>query len=451
MKRITSFKATGLNEYIDIDLDFYKDMTLVYGMNGSGKTSALRLMVSVIDGCFNALLSIPYKSAEVTGLASDNSRIKIFTNKSDDSFSINVNIGQKSEHWTTEIPRFFDNEGAKEIEQMFRRSETFDLLERIESPVFLDVNRRFERFPTAKDFRHNNRDLRMRRISMHRRHSLSKNIKSDEALLIALFLVDDAIEKGRFMEARLNDQFREKILLKSFEYASSPPKVSEDLSIELPNALKLDERKPRIMKMLDSIESNKRGKLHRQITQLFDTLYSSEEELKRVVFRSKSKKDLGFSSQAVLNAILIQDRINLLDSIYDTAMEYEHESMGNKKSINQFFELINRFFNPIKKHIEIDNNGDPLVTFKDKIIPYGLLSSGERQILIIMAHLKFNEYLENGGVFIIDEPELSLHVSWQEILIDSMVQANPDIQFIFATHAPSIVAGRTERCRSLGR
>ncbi len=42
-------------------------------------------------------------------------------------------------------------------------------------------------------------------------------------------------------------------------------------------------------------------------------------------------------------------------------------------------------------------------------------------------------------VFIIDEPELSLHLGWQEIFVKTILDASLNTQFILATHSPSIV------------
>ena len=51
----------------------------------------------------------------------------------------------------------------------------------------------------------------------------------------------------------------------------------------------------------------------------------------------------------------------------------------------------------------------------------------------------------------IDEPELSLHIAWQEFFIDALLDASPDTQFIIATHAPAILAKpeRKELCEDL--
>ena len=64
------------------------------------------------------------------------------------------------------------------------------------------------------------------------------------------------------------------------------------------------------------------------------------------------------------------------------------------------------------------------------------LSSGEKQIIVMLAQLIFGTKRQ---VFIIDEPELSLHLGWQEIFIKTLLNASPETQFILATHSPTII------------
>ena len=81
--------------------------------------------------------------------------------------------------------------------------------------------------------------------------------------------------------------------------------------------------------------------------------------------------------------------------------------------------------------------------------PVTSLSSGEAQIFVILTHLAFNPSAQEANVFIIDEPELSLHVQWQELFVESVQSANPNVQYIMATHAPSIILDRTDKCIDL--
>lgn len=38
-----------------------------------------------------------------------------------------------------------------------------------------------------------------------------------------------------------------------------------------------------------------------------------------------------------------------------------------------------------------------------------------------------------------DEPEVSLHVEWQQQLIDLILSLNPNVQIILTTHSPAVV------------
>lgn len=66
-----------------------------------------------------------------------------------------------------------------------------------------------------------------------------------------------------------------------------------------------------------------------------------------------------------------------------------------------------------------------------------MLSSGEKQLLILMSETLLQR--EMPAIFIADEPELSLHVLWQERLVGSLRMLNPNAQIISATHSPDIV------------
>ncbi|MDE0431131.1 MAG: AAA family ATPase [Caldilineaceae bacterium] len=69
------------------------------------------------------------------------------------------------------------------------------------------------------------------------------------------------------------------------------------------------------------------------------------------------------------------------------------------------------------------------------------LSSGEKQML---SFLCYNAFSENTTIFI-DEPELSLHVDWQRLLLPTLLEQATGNQFIFATHSPFIYAKYPEK------
>ncbi|MFE1264915.1 AAA family ATPase [Streptomyces albogriseolus] len=76
------------------------------------------------------------------------------------------------------------------------------------------------------------------------------------------------------------------------------------------------------------------------------------------------------------------------------------------------------------------------ITSEDKEISLERLSSGERQLIRILV-----EALSAGGrPIIIDEPELSMHIDWQQVLIESIQTVDDQAQVITATHSPEIMA-----------
>jgi ABC-type lipoprotein export system ATPase subunit len=68
------------------------------------------------------------------------------------------------------------------------------------------------------------------------------------------------------------------------------------------------------------------------------------------------------------------------------------------------------------------------------------LSSGEYHLMYLMVTALVTR--RRGTVIAIDEPEMSMHISWQRKLVRSLLKcaSNASPQFIFATHSPDIVA-----------
>jgi len=78
-----------------------------------------------------------------------------------------------------------------------------------------------------------------------------------------------------------------------------------------------------------------------------------------------------------------------------------------------------------------------------KILSSGVLSSGEKQLLILLGETLLQR--ERPSILIADEPELSLHVLWQEKLIANLRTLNPAAQIVVATHSPDIVGSLGNR------
>ena len=106
------------------------------------------------------------------------------------------------------------------------------------------------------------------------------------------------------------------------------------------------------------------------------------------------------------------------------------------KPKTQFQDLIDQLFSDTKKTIDRKNNEIQFFQNGEVLTPYQL-SSGEKQLLVIMLTV----LVENREHYalLMDEPEISLHIEWQQQLIGLIRQLNPNAQIILSTHSPALI------------
>jgi energy-coupling factor transporter ATP-binding protein EcfA2 len=104
----------------------------------------------------------------------------------------------------------------------------------------------------------------------------------------------------------------------------------------------------------------------------------------------------------------------------------------------EFQDVIHRLYSG-GKELVLDTRrvrGSIEVHSRGESIPLQALSSGEKQLLRLMLETLAAE----DDTVMIDEPELSMHVDWQQVLVASMRKINPDCQLLLATHSPEVMA-----------
>lgn len=104
---------------------------------------------------------------------------------------------------------------------------------------------------------------------------------------------------------------------------------------------------------------------------------------------------------------------------------------------NLFESIVNQLFKATNKTILISEESE--ISFQDSAEIRNLyqLSSGEKQILIILLKVLLQD--NQPYILLLDEPEISMHLSWQVDLIDNIQKLNENCQVIIATHSPSII------------
>ncbi len=102
----------------------------------------------------------------------------------------------------------------------------------------------------------------------------------------------------------------------------------------------------------------------------------------------------------------------------------------------QFQDMVDDLFSETGKKIVRTSNEIQLEQCGEILPPYKL-SSGEKQILVILLTVLVQD--RQPYVLFMDEPEISLHVEWQQKLISLVRQLNPNVQVILTTHSPALI------------
>lgn len=103
---------------------------------------------------------------------------------------------------------------------------------------------------------------------------------------------------------------------------------------------------------------------------------------------------------------------------------------------NHFFDLIDQLFADTGKRVNRGSNEIMLLQYNENLNPYQL-SSGEKQMLIILLTVLVQN--KQPYTLFMDEPEISLHIEWQQKLIGLIRDLNPNAQIILTTHSPAVI------------
>lgn len=153
-----------------------------------------------------------------------------------------------------------------------------------------------------------------------------------------------------------------------------------------------------------------------------------------------SKKTTLSQLGASLDAVLYQ-RSDSVYSFSDYRLSMLRDlktALAKQERIDKFFEVLNVLFASTGKRIDIDDKNRVIFRKGDMIIPTERLSAGEKQILLLLFTIFLME--DKSTILLLDEPEISLHIEWQDRLIQLMHELNANCQIIMTTHSPNIFA-----------
>jgi ABC-type glutathione transport system ATPase component len=116
----------------------------------------------------------------------------------------------------------------------------------------------------------------------------------------------------------------------------------------------------------------------------------------------------------------------------DAQVKAAEVSLPKKK----FQDIIDDLFSETGKKILRKSNEIAFEQVGETLYPHQL-SSGEKQILAILLTVLIQD--NQHFTLFMDEPEVSLHIEWQQRLISLIRELNSNVQIILTTHSPAVI------------
>lgn len=436
--KLKNFSAKNVYGYLDFEINFNDDINFLVGGNGSGKTSALKLINALIKPDIRYLLLTPFDMCSLKLSYGFRNRNEITIT----SYKEGKQIYLETDRTSSRLQLLYLNENEKEyyvrrpeklVDELIQfinsnyEHEVLSEISGIRSPIFLGLDRKNESLNLRSRYIAKEIDLEDDADVIRTKRVTQRNYSGINLSEIEL-LVQARYRKFRRIEESKSVELRDQILLSTFSYTHHS-EISKEYFLEKNNLIKREkEIKDTISNIVDYDEHivNELDNFFEKINQLMATLD----------YHSKN-----INVEWLLNKAQI-DRMSHIVEIID-----RHKSSVDSyyEPIKKFLDTINDFYHDSKKELTIDTVGQMIVKNPNKTeTSIEGLSSGERQLLVIFANSFFAKRTSNE-VLIIDEPELSLHLRWQEMFMEKILESNPNCQLIFATHSPEIIAGRKEK------
>lgn len=367
-----------------------RHVNVFFGLNGSGKTSLLKILHSAMSCDPRILRNVPFQAAEV----------RVYSVKYDRVFTYTISMEPA--------------QPAKKVDQEAETSELFDsLAEYLYVSGELLARRTDPRGPglpvwkQEPDIRDKgeggwaHRYLPTSRLYLGQRTVESRLVRSSPAAL----------------SEDLLDQY----------YAQTVQALWRDYYHDVLTAIS-EAQEDGLASILEALLSRKR---QRQETLHEVDLQTAYDRMTRFLQRQGSPGILG-SFQSFEQRYRDDAQLR---SVVSDINEIEKRIAEATTPRDKLQTLIQSMFTG-NKTVYFRERSVDIVTDDEEEIGLSALSSGEKHILRIL----IETLLAQQNTILIDEPELSMHVDWQKELIETMRQLNPSAQIVMATHSPEIMA-----------
>lgn len=406
--QLTEFAVHGLYNLYNHKIDFNKseNLSILHGPNGVGKTAFLKCIRYTFTRNFDELLKIPFN--KITLKLSNNFSITInkstTENNEDESETLKLEIDLLKEgkhyrktHTNRAKPSWFHwvTSGEKN-RQIFG----------IDSEIEADT-REAERKIANNAIDHALGSVSVRFIETNRLFRTTAEQEEGAKDIVILTVQECANDLIAHISTALrNYGTRSQILDQSF-----PRRFLSDNTVQL-NSEELKQRLAGLeekLKKLRDINLLDAEALNPFDLGSLDSVEQSKIDILSLYVRDSEKKLANFDALAA--------RVQLLLNSLKSKFRNKQVFLSRERGL----------------YVELDSGSE---------IPLDALSSGEQHELVLMYELLFK--VPVGALVLIDEPELSLHVSWQKAFLPELISIANEAKFsaIVATHSPFIVGDR---------
>ena len=443
--RVDSFVVNGLHGIIETDLTFRPDMNVIVGRNGSGKTSVLDLLSHIIRLDLPSIAKIQFSNATLTLSDYNNEKFTVRLETIGAELTIAIQYADSKPaslsfssaylhergyyEYVIQKKREKNDEWSRRAKQLRDNARlAFVRLDRTIIAIDPDGTESIENSASHRGGGKSNSGVR---------DPIEEVIRVTRAKYIQFRVIADDIQK-RASSDLIKLHFSQHLSVNVKKKDGAESRLSEtlrNLRIKVTNSRLIGGDQGYV-----SLIDNYFDRLEKMLTEAFHT-----EEARRTGRRTLKEENLELM-------IGQQERqINHLLKIFD---DEQRDTEKAYTEIKRFIDVADRFLNHSGKELLFSPENLELAfrltnQHVQSIEPRSIrqLSSGERQVLIVLTHLAF--LAGENSIFVIDEPELSLHVTWQNQLVDALKELSPrHCQIILATHSPE-VAGAARECAQI--
>lgn len=395
----------------DVEIDFEENVNFLIGPNGSGKTTIINTVAAALSADFHALDQLPFRTIDLA-----------LTDTTDRRKKPSIQIRKRSRKSGP-----FTSLDYKIRETANSPAQTLSLDE-LEEELLLRSGARFSSRRSAL-FRHQNdlREIVYRLIpstwlSVHR--SVSENDADDRNTF------ESPVDKKLFEVHRSLQSY--------FGQLEKQSKERIDQFQTLMFLALLKKSSPHMLYALEDYTTDQMA-----LIDIFKSLSVREEQFESEInehfdsygaARDKIREESGPVGFDVAEPIINQTKLHSIVLQWQDLTRSQDELFAPR---DRFLETFNSLLQ--RKELSLNDSNEIVVTTQSgKTFGPDQLSSGEKQLLIIFGEALLQR--RQPRVYIADEPELSLHLSWQESLVENLLSLNSEAQIIFATHSPDIVS-----------